>query len=166
MRRVPPRLLPLLFLAVCVSIEPSPILAQAAASAEDDLLLGTWELDVARSRYSPGPPVKSETRLYTREDTGVQGRVDRQYADGRHEVIEYLVAADREVPVSGTTAFDAVRLNRIDAHTTEGVLSHAGRVFAYSRRVISEDRETMTITVRRDEAGDTVHNVAIYRKVR
>ena len=28
------------------------------------LLLGSWQLDVAKSRYVPGPPPRNETRTY------------------------------------------------------------------------------------------------------
>ena len=52
---------------------------------------------------------------------------------------------------------------RIDARTSQAVLSHAGQVFGVARRVISEDGQTMTITFRR-EASTIVNNVAVYRK--
>jgi hypothetical protein len=151
--------------AIVLLVTPSSdLLAQRGVTGEQDHLLGTWRLDVAKSKYSPGPPLKSETRTYTRDEAGVQGRIDRQYADGRREVIDYRADFDREVPVSGTKAYDAVRLKRIDAYTTEGVLSHAGRVFGVSRRVISTDGQTMTITFRREERGDMVNNFAVYHK--
>lgn len=54
-------------------------------------------------------------------------------------------------------------LKRIDARTAEAVLSHAGRVFGYARRVIASDGRTMTITFRRDPPS-SVHNVAVYDK--
>jgi hypothetical protein len=66
--------------------------------------------------------------------------------------------------VYGARAFDAIRLTQVDSRTTAGVLSHAGRVFGHSRRTISEDGRTMTITFRREEPGDMVNNLAVYRK--
>ena len=145
--------------------EPHLLAQSAAAAAGEAALIGTWRLDVAKSKYSPGPPLKGETRMYTRDASGIQGRIDRQYADGRREVIDYRADLDREVPVSGTKAYDAVRLRRVDAHTTEGVLSHAGRTFGFSRRVISADGRSMTIWFRREEPGDMVNNLAVYTKV-
>jgi hypothetical protein len=146
-----------------VPIQPQ-LLAQSSSAVADDPLVGTWRLDVAKSKYSPGPPLKDETRIYTRDGAGIIGQINRLYADGRREVIDYRADLDREVPVSGTKAYDAVRLKRIDARTTEGVLSHAGRVFGFSRRVISADGHTMTITFRREEPGDMVNNFAVYTK--
>lgn len=104
--------------------------------------------------------------MYTRDGTGVKGVIDRVYGDGRREVIEYRAEVDIDVPVSGAKAYDAIRFKRIDEFTTEGVLSHAGRVFGASRRVIAEDGETMTITFRRQEPGDMVDNLAVYRRAR
>ena len=135
---------------------------QAQSPITDDPLLGTWVIDLAASRYRPGPPVLSETRTYTREGDGIRGRIDRVHADGRREVIDYRADLDHQVPVSGTQSFDAIRLKRIDRHTTEGVLSHAGRLFGYSLRTISADGRTMTIAFRREEPG--VNNLVIYRK--
>jgi hypothetical protein len=136
---------------------------QPGAKSDPEYLIGIWRLDLLRSRYSPGPPPKSETRTYTRDEEGLKGVVQRYLADGRQETIEYRADFDQEYPVSGTDAYDAVTFKRIDARTAQAVLSHAGQVFGVARRVISEDGQTMTITFRR-ESSTIVNNVAIYRK--
>jgi hypothetical protein len=133
-------------------------------SRPSDSFLGTWRLDLSQSKYSPGPAPKSETRIYARDDTGMTGRIERHYADGRREVIDYRADSDHDSPVSGTQAYDAVRFRQIDPRTTEAVLSHAGRVFGFARRSISENGDTLTITFRRTEPGDMVYNVAVYHK--
>jgi hypothetical protein len=135
-----------------------------SAASEQDLLLGSWRLDLAKSRYSPGPPPRNETRTYARDAAGVRGTIRRQRDDGRQEVIEYRADFDREYPVMGTEAYDTIRLKRIDARTAEAVLSHAGRVFGTARRVISEDGRTLTITFRHEDQGRLENNIAIYRK--
>jgi len=161
-----PRLLLLLTAAILVGPLSSHLFAQSGGNAAQERLLGTWRLDLAKSKYSPGPPLRSETRVYTRDGKGVKGVIDRVYGDGRREVIEYRAEVDIDVPVSGSKAYDAIRFKVVDELTTEGVLSHAGRVFGSSRRVIAPDGETMTITFRREEPGDMVNNFAIYRKAR
>ena len=148
------------FLIVCIS----PAAIAQSDSRTGDHFLGTWRLDLSQSKYSPGPAPKSETRIYARDGTGMTGRIDRHYADGRREVIDYRADANHDSPVSGTQAYDAVRFSQIDARTTEAVLSHAGRVFGTARRSLSENGDTLTITFRRIEPGDMVHNVAVYHK--
>ena len=160
------RLLLLLGAAILAAPLSSQVLAQSGGNAAQERLLGTWQLDLAKSKYSPGPPLRSETRVYTRDGKGVKGVIDRVYGDGRREVIEYRAEVDIDVPVSGAKAYDAIRFKVVDELTTEGVLSHAGRVFGSSRRVISQDGQTMTITFRREEPGDMVNNFAVYRKAR
>jgi hypothetical protein len=135
-----------------------------AVTAEQDLLLGVWQLDVAKSRYTPGPPPRNETRTYVRDKEGLKGTIQRRRDDGKTEVIEYRADFDHEYPVTGTEAYDTIRLKRIDARTAEAVLSHAGRVFGTARRVVSEDGRTLTITFRQEDQGHLTNNVAIYRK--
>ena len=140
--------------------------AQSSSKSDDDIQLGVWQLDLAKSRYYPGPPPKSETRTFTRDKDGVKGTVVRQLADGREERIEYRADFDKEYPVSGTEAYDAVKFRRIDPYTADSVLSHAGRVFGVARRVISRDGKTMTITFKQEEPGLGVSNVVVYQKVK
>lgn len=151
------------FVSCLIACLSAAAIAQSDARASEQLL-GTWRLDLSQSRYSPGPPPKAETRLYARDEAGMRGRIDRHYADGRREVIDYRADGNHDTPVSGTKAYDAIRFRQVDARTTESVLSHAGRVFGTARRSLSENGETLTITFRRFEPGDMVDNVAVYHK--
>jgi hypothetical protein len=135
-----------------------------AITSEQEILLGAWRLDLAKSRYVPGPAPRSEVRTYVRDTEGVKGTIQRRREDGREEVIEYRADFDREFPVMGTAAYDTIKLKRIDARTAEAVLSHAGRVFGTARRVISDDGRTMTITFRQEDRGVLESNTAVYRK--
>lgn len=146
-----------------VFVPESRLHAQSAA-AEQDLLLGSWQLDLVKSRYTPGPPPRSEVRTYVRDADGIKGTIRRRHENGREEVIEYRADFDREYPVMGTPAYDTIRLKRIDERTAEAVLSHAGRVFGTARRTISPDGKTLTITFRQESQGNLESNIAIYRK--
>jgi hypothetical protein len=138
----------------------------AAQSARgEQLLLGTWQLDLTQSRYFPGPPPRAETRTYTADSAGVLGVIKRTHANGRVETIEYRADYDREQAVTGTPAYDAIKLKKIDDFTAESTLSHAGIVFGTARRTISPDGNTLTIAFNRKTADDTVRNVAIYHRV-
>ena len=140
-----------------------PALPQSARQGQEHLI-GTWNLVVAKSKYRPGPAPKSEVRTYTRERDGMKGNIRRLYPDGRLEVIEYKADFNHEYPVSGTEAYDAVKFRRIDAHTAEAVLSHAGNVFGVARREIAPDGKTMTIAFRRENPTVIVQNFAFYEK--
>ena len=153
-----------LVLAATTSFFGSERLRGQSVSAEQDLLIGSWQLDLVKSRYTPGPPPRSEVRTYVRDKDGMKGTIRRRRDDGREEVIEYRADFDREYPVMGTPAYDTIRLKRIDDRTAEAVLSHAGRVFGTARRAISEDGRTLTITFRQENQGHLESNIAVYRK--
>ena len=53
------RLSKLAALALAVAISSMPLYTQPS-----NPVLGTWELNLAKSKFSPGPAPKSETRTY------------------------------------------------------------------------------------------------------
>ena len=128
-------------------------------------LIGTWRLNVAKSKYSPGPPLRSETRVYTKATDGVRGVVSRVYGDGRSERFEYLANFGKDMMVTGIPEYDSVTLRKVDDLTSDAVLSHAGIVYGVARRAIAADGKTMTITFDRKSSETPVHNVAVYDKV-
>jgi len=138
-----------------------PSLAFAQHDPEE-LLMGTWVLDVNASRYLPGPAPRAETRVYKKGADGIDGVVKRTQSDGNVQTIEYLANTDREQMVTGTPEYDAVKLRQIDPFTSEALLTHGGTAFGVATRVISHDGKSMTITFRRPDAD--VLNVAVYRK--
>ena len=98
---------------------------------------------MAKSNYYPGPGPTSETRTYKRGPNGVEGTIERRFANGRSQRIEYVAEYDREYPVS-----------------------HAGRVYGVARRVIAPSGASMTITLNRESStGPNVLNRAVYERV-
>ena len=137
---------------------------QHGVDDEPVILVGTWRLNVAKSRYSPGPAVREETRVYTRTPEGVVGVVTRTHADGHVERFEYNANFGRERMVTGNPDYDAVTLRKIDDYNSAVTLSHAGSVYGVGRRAISPDGKTMTLTFDRQNVDRAVHNVAVYEK--
>lgn len=43
-----------------------------ASASEDDLVLGTWILNVEKSSYDPGPPPRSQTRTSEKVPEGIK----------------------------------------------------------------------------------------------
>lgn len=67
MRRV--RHLAVLFAALCVFGTSGHF---EMAAQDGDPVIGTWVLDVARTPFSPGPAVRSQTRTYEQTKDGVR----------------------------------------------------------------------------------------------
>ena len=164
--RVRALLVVLVAFVVSVTALPSVSAVQFRETAEaPPQLIGTWRLNVAKSKYSPGPPMRSEMRVYTRSAEGVKGVVSRVYADGRAERFEYMANFGKDIMVTGIPDYDSVTLRKVDDLTSDAVLSHAGNVYGVARRTIAADGRTMTITFDRKSQESRVHNVAFYEKV-
>ena len=127
-------------------------------------LIGTWRLNIAKSKYSPGPAPRSETRVYRRQADGVHGVVTRVLADGRSEKFEYMANFGKDIMVTGIPDYDTVTLRKVDDLTSDAVLSHAGNVYGVARRAIAPDGKSMTITFDRKSNDLRIHNVAVYEK--
>lgn len=129
-----------------------------------DPIVGTWDLDLAASTFKPGPPPKSELRVYETEHEGIKATVVTIYADGRKTAFEYVTSYnDVMATVTGSQTSDAIRMRKVDANTSEAVLLLGGRIVGRTRRVISADGRTMTITLNR-ELPVVVANVTVYRR--
>jgi hypothetical protein len=142
---------------------PSLGYQQRPSAARQDPVIGTWRLNLKRSKYQPGPPPKSETRTYEPDGNAVKATIRRVLANGKSEVVEYTANYDNPHPVTGSDDIDRILMKRINDYTSESVLSHGGNIFGVARRVISPDGKTMTITLRR-EGNAVVNNVAFYER--
>ena len=68
----------------------SMLTLSAALMAQGSPVMGTWKLNLAKSKYNPGPPPKSQTTK--REPSGANGVhyvADSVTADGEKRHIEY-----------------------------------------------------------------------------
>jgi hypothetical protein len=151
--------------AIVVGAAHRPIRAQAPPAGDDELLVGTWRLNVATSRYRIGQPPKSQTRIYQAEGPGVRATITTTFADGRSTTVGYVANYDSlEYTVTGSPDADTIKLKKVAPRTAEAVLSHAGKVMATVRRVISEDGRTMTLTYVGELLGQPVDYTAVYDK--
>ena len=129
----------------------------------EDPLLGTWYLDVSKSKYKPGPPPKSQTRTYEVHRFGIRATVRTVHADGRSTTVQSVYDYDKqEHPVTGSEEVDAIVVTRINAYTHEATLSHGSREIGTFRRVISKDGKQMTVTLKR--RSPEADNVEVYEK--
>ena len=69
-----------LLVVVAIALAAAPLAASAAAP---DPAFGTWKLNVAQSKFSPGPAPKSATRTYKDGAGSVAMSVTTVAADGK-----------------------------------------------------------------------------------
>jgi hypothetical protein len=150
---------------LCVCVPISGLTRQQSSAQVEDLVLGVWVLNVAKSTYSSGPPPRSQTRTYEAHDKGVKASIVTVYADGQSTSTEYVAAYDSiEYPLTGSPNSDGIALKKIDAFTAEVTVMHGGKPVGTARRVISADGKTMTITYQGQWAGKPAENVMVYER--
>lgn len=140
-------------------------LGAASLRAVDDPFLGTWKLNLAKSKYRPGPPPQNQT--YTFEPSGANGvKFTAAGADARGNPIhiEYTGRYDgKEFPVRGNRNSNMVVLKRIDLYTVEGENRQGGKVIRRFRRVVSRDGKTLTVTEKGTDVNGVISdNVVVY----
>ena len=137
-----------------------------AALCASDPSMGTWKLNLAKSKYSPGPPPKSATITYEQSGEEVKRTGETVDADGKTTSFQYTAKYDgKDYPVSGSDTFDTIAIKRINDHTTTATLKKDGKVVSSARRVVSKDGKVMTLTLTGTNAkGEKFKNVAVYEK--
>ena len=66
------------WLLTAVGILVAALLTSGLVLAQTDPFIGTWKLNVAKSKFGPGAERKSETRIVESSPTGMKVSVDRQ----------------------------------------------------------------------------------------
>ena len=112
-----------------------------------DPLVGTWKLNVAKSKFNPGPPLKSSTRKFEAVGDGLRFSGQNLNSDGTTLSVEFTAYFDgKEYPIKGDPNADTLSLRRIDRFNTEGTFKKAGKVTYRVKRVVSQDGKIWTLT--------------------
>lgn len=131
-----------------------------------DSINGTWELNVAKSRFDPGPPPRSQTRTYESDGQTVRMTSKGVNAEGKVTEVEYTASYDgKDAAMKGSPIADTISLKRIDDATTEATLKKGGKVVSTSTRVISKDGKEMTITTSGiNERGQPIKSELVFER--
>ena len=136
--------------------------------AQSDPTVGTWVLNVAKSKYDPGPPPKSSTLTITAAGQGHKIEAKGVDAAGNPTGTQYTASYDgKDVPVTltGSQDYDTIALTKVDAQRVEGTRKKAGKVVQTYSRVITADGKTMILTTSGTNAkGQKVNNLVVYEK--
>jgi hypothetical protein len=154
-------------LAVVVNLGVLLGLGVASLSAQaTDPRVGTWKLNVGKSKFDPGPPPKSLTVKVEPSGSGEKVSTEGVGPDGNPTKTGYTANFDgKDYPLTGSPTADKVSLKRLDPRTTERTDKKDGKVIATLRRVVAQDGKTMTVTVKGTNAqGQPTNNVLVFEK--
>jgi len=138
--------------------------APALATAKPDPLLGTWILNVAKSKYTPGPAPKSSTVVYTAAGEGIHVVATTIDAAGKTLHLEYTANFDgKDYPVTGSADYNTTSLKRLSPRKFEFTRKQNGKVVQTGKITVSEGGKHRTaITDGSNAAGQTIHSEAVY----
>ena len=137
------------------------------ALAQSDSSLGNWKLNLAKSKYDPGPPPMSETRVYEAWETdGVKATHTRVQVDATRVTLGFSAHYDgKDYKYTGSPDYDTVALKRVDANTIEATLKKGGKVVQTTKAVVSSNGKMRTITYTGMNAkGQKLNNVVVFDK--
>jgi hypothetical protein len=121
---------------------------------------GKWKMNLAKSRFNPGPPFKNFTITFTTDGTRHLNLID---ADGQ-SLKAWLPWSDgKEVPV--TAMENATATSKIRGKTFHDIWKQNGRIIEDVHGVVSPDGKTLTTTViGTDTEGRAFHNQLTFDK--
>jgi len=143
------------------------VLAGTALAQPSDPSIGTWKVNIARSKYIAGTLPKSATVKTEAAGAGVKVTVDPVGADGTVSHWAYTANNDgKDNPITGNCGYgDMVARTRVDANTYRLVYKKDGKVTTTQTTVVSSDGKTRTTTSTGTSAkGNAVNSVVVYDK--
>jgi hypothetical protein len=153
--------------SVVVAVALVVVLGGTALAQSRDPSVGTWKLNVAKSKYEPGPAPMSEMRIYEQWETdGIKGTFNLVQKDGTRVPLGFAAHYDgKDYKFMGSLDFDTVALKRVDANTTDATLKKSGKVVQRTKVVVSNNGKVRTLTTTGTDAkGQKVNSVQVYDK--
>jgi hypothetical protein len=132
--------------------------------AQSNPFVGTWKLNVASSKYDPGPAPQSQTRTW---DAAGMVMVNGVNAAGKPMSYGYPIKGDgKEYPTMGAVpnTADMLTTKKIDANTFEANFTKAGKHVETATFKVSNGGKTMTINAKGATDAGAFNNVLVWDK--
>jgi steroid delta-isomerase-like uncharacterized protein len=141
---------------LCI-LSPAP-----QASTIENQLLGTWKLNLAKSRMSV-PALKSATIKYELQGDILKSTVGGVDVEGKSISGGYSARFDgKDYPMTGNSMADTIALTKINANTIESVWKRSRKEVSRNQGSIAKDGKTITFTTNEKNAqGQDIKNTIV-----
>lgn len=138
-----------LALVLCaVGFVPSHLPAQPPFPDEQEILYGTWELDLERSVFIEREAPRRQVLIYEPHEEGLAATVVFEEQNGEENTVSYVAGQDGvPVELEGSENFDALIMDTQGPYYATTSFTHAGREVGRAERRISRDGREMTVEV-------------------
>ena len=115
--------------------------------AQSGPLIGSWKLNLDKSKFSPGTAPRSITLIYEQDGQNIRNIAQLTDAKGNSlTVVNIHIYDGQPHPSTGDPDYDATAYARVDANTIIFTRLKAGKLIATATGVVSQDGKTLTIT--------------------
>ena len=152
---------------IWINLAVALLLAGTLLAQAQESLFGTWKMNAAKSKYSPGPIPKSNIAKWEPFEGGVKLTVDIVLAKGETQHYDSSGKFDgKDNPLKcNNPDGDTMAFSKIDARTYEVVTKKGGKTTLTARIVVAADGKTrVTTQTGSDGQGRTVNNTMFYEK--
>jgi hypothetical protein len=140
-------------------------------AAQDNPALGTWKLDVAKSKFSGTPP-KSATLTIEAQGDSLKTTLDEVEADDSHTGYQYTAGLDgKDYPLTASGGperlhgADSVVLRRNSSHAFGAMFKKSGQVMMTNMTTVSKDGKTLTLVANgADAKGEPIKLMLVWDK--
>jgi opacity protein-like surface antigen len=118
----------------------------ATAADAPDPILGTWKLDTAKSKFTPGPAPKSQTRTYAETAQGTAMTFTGVAANGSSMSGQSTFKYDgKDYKITGSADYDTLSLKRLNGSTVRADLKKGGKVVGTTVRTLAGHGKVLTL---------------------
>jgi hypothetical protein len=137
--------------------------------AQNTAFVGTWKLNLEKSKYPAGMAPKSQTRTVSADGNNVIYKFEGQGADGTAFSYGFTSKWDgKDAEVTGTgspSGADHIAIKQVDSHTLSATLKKGEKTIGTSSATVSQDGKMLTLTTKATDAnGKPVKTVSVYDK--
>jgi hypothetical protein len=132
--------------------------------AQDNPFVGTWKLNVAKSKYVPGPPPQSSTRTW---DASGMVMVNGTNAAGKSLSYGYTIKDDgKDYPTMGAipNTADKIMSKKVDASSYQATFTKAGKEVETTTFKVSNGGKTLTIHAKGTTDAGPFDNLQVWEK--
>jgi hypothetical protein len=144
------------------------LVGASSLQAQGNAVVGTWKLNLEKSKFDPGPGPKSLTRTVTTDGDGLKYTFEGVGADGKALSYGFSVKFDgKDYPVTGAMpgGVDTISGKRVDANHYEATTKKGGKVIGNAKVTVSADGKVTTVdSMGTNAAGAKTHDVQVYDK--
>jgi hypothetical protein len=145
------------------------VLCSGPMFAQDNPFVGTWKLNLAKSKFDPGPAPKSLTRTIVAQGNGAKYTLDGVAADGKPFSYSFTVKYDgKDYPVTGTGmpgGADTIAIKLVGTNKAEATEKKGGKEVGKAEAEVSEDGKVSTVKIKgKTLDGKEFHSEAVYDK--